>query len=287
LDLSGIVDVTDLKLAAPWLSRMKRQKRYPPVGRCIYCGGDGSPGRLSDEHIIPESLGGTLILPTATCKACSDLTSAFEGQNAGRLFRPIRRQLNFPSKGRGRARRDARAHEQFVVKVNGKKRYISTADYPGLLISFVFPLPTILLGLKPEFRSFTGGISLATLPKFGERLDSLRAKYGEHLEFPVFGSAETVGRLLAKIGHCYAVAQIGIDTFKPYLLGVIRDQDPTFLHHVVGSAGGNALARDDLHEISILPPEQFGSSRLIIVRVHLFANVDGMAVHYVVAGERL
>ena len=268
------------------LSRMNRRHRYPPAGKCIYCGTDGAPNRLSDEHIIPESLGGMIVLPNASCKACADVTSAMEGQTASRLFRPIRRQLRFPSKGRGRARRDAREKEQFVIKIRGRKRHISATEYPGLLVSFVFPLPTILLGIEPDFSSFTGGVSLATLPEFGERLNLLRARYGENIEFPIFGSAEAVGRLLAKIGHCYAVAEIGIDHFRPYLLGIIRDQDPMLLRHVVGSAEGNAPTGADLHEISVLSPDGFGDPKLIIVRVHLFANVDGMAVHYVVAGER-
>ncbi len=266
---------------------MTRQQHYPRVGKCIYCGSDEAEGRLSDEHIIPDSLGGMLVLPAASCQACADVTSAIEGQNAGRLFRPIRRQLNFPSKRRGRARRDARAREQFIVKIDGRKHHISAAEYPGLLTSFVFPLPTILMGIAPSFRSFTGGVSIATLPEFGERLNRLRAKYGDRVEFPTFGSAEAVGRLLAKIGHCYASAEIGHGTFRPYLLGIIRDQDPLFLHHVVGSAVNGTQVGDDLHEISILPAGELGGPKLVVVRIHLFASVDGMAVHYVVAGERL
>ena len=131
--------MTEVEIIPPPLSRMKRQQEYSPARKCIYCGGDGSPGRLTPEHIIPESLGGMLVLPEASCKPCQDVTSAMEGQNAGRLFRPIRRQLNFPSKNRGRARREARQQEEFVVVIDGRRRYVSTAEYPGLLMSFVFP----------------------------------------------------------------------------------------------------------------------------------------------------
>jgi hypothetical protein len=266
---------------------MKRQHKYPPVGKCIYCGGDGSPGRLTREHIIPESLGGMLELPEASCRPCQDMTSAMEGQNVGRLFRPIRRQLKLPSKSRGRTRREAREQEQFVVIIDGRRRYVSTAEYPGLLMSFVFRLPTILLGIPPDYVSFSGGVSLATLPEFGERLNALRAKYGDTVSFPSFGSAEAVGRLLAKIGHAHAAAEISIDRFRPYLLGIIRNQDPLLLHHVVGSAPGKAPVGDDLHEITMLRPGTLGDEKLVVVKIHLFSNFDGMAVHYVVAGERL
>ena len=33
---------------------------FPPVGRCIYCGGDGG-GRLTKEHIFPAGIGGGLV----------------------------------------------------------------------------------------------------------------------------------------------------------------------------------------------------------------------------------
>ena len=40
-------------------------KRYPAVGKCIYCGGGGRERGLGEEHIIPLSLGGNAILPSA------------------------------------------------------------------------------------------------------------------------------------------------------------------------------------------------------------------------------
>src|ERR1700684_3236937 len=127
------------EIILPPLSRMKRQRVYDPVGYCIYCGGDGLPGRLTDEHIIAESLGGMLILPDASCKACQEITGAFEGYNAGRLFSPIRRQYNFPSKARGLARGEARGNETFAIVIKGKKRYVPSKEYPGMLVSFAFP----------------------------------------------------------------------------------------------------------------------------------------------------
>jgi len=54
------------RLIMSQLSRMKRQHRYPPVGRCIYHSGSDWAGRLTMEHVIPEGLGGTLELPDAT-----------------------------------------------------------------------------------------------------------------------------------------------------------------------------------------------------------------------------
>jgi hypothetical protein len=79
------------------MTRMNRVHRYPPVGKCIYCGSDGAPGQLGLEHIIAESLGGMLLLPASSCGECAKATSAVEGRIAGELFRAIRRQMQFPN----------------------------------------------------------------------------------------------------------------------------------------------------------------------------------------------
>jgi 5-methylcytosine-specific restriction endonuclease McrA len=45
-------------------------KIYAPKNSCIYCG--VSDGKLSDEHIIPLSLGGNMILPKASWNSIGD-----------------------------------------------------------------------------------------------------------------------------------------------------------------------------------------------------------------------
>src|SRR5215469_15106411 len=51
---------------------------YPPVDRCIYCGAT-APTFLGQEHIIPYSLNGALVLPKASCRQCSAKTHRYEG----------------------------------------------------------------------------------------------------------------------------------------------------------------------------------------------------------------
>jgi hypothetical protein len=280
--------MVQIEIIPPPLRQMKWQHEYPPVGRCIYHVDGEHVGPLTREHVIPESLGGMLELPEASCNACQSVTSAVEGYNAARLFRPLRRQFNLPSKSRGRARREAREKEQFAIVVNGIRRYVPAEEYPGLIVSFVFPMPTIFLGVPPDIQhDFAGGgVTVSTLPEFGDRLNALRAKYGNDVKFVTAAGAETVARLLAKIGHAYAAAEIGYRRFRPYLLGIIRNQDPRLMHHLIGTAMGDPPKGDDLHEINILPPGAFGDRKLIVVKIQLFANL-GLPVHYIVAGERL
>lgn len=273
---------------AALLSRMKKRHTYRAVGTCIYCGDSSNSESLTREHIIPKSLGGMLVLPGASCSACQVITSAFEGDNAGKLFRPIRRQFRLPSGKRGRERRAKQANERYRIIVDGKRHLVSSDEWPGLLINFAFPVPTILQGFPPDLQTFAGRVALGKLPEFDERLARLVAKFGSsNIEFPTDADAESTGRLLAKISHAYAIAELGRSAFEPYLLGIIRGHDPSLLHHVVGSALSPNPVSDDLHTIEILPPEALGSGDLVVVAIHLFANYQGMPTHYVVAGKRL
>jgi hypothetical protein len=54
------------------------------------------------------------------------------------------------------------------------------------------------------------------------------------VEFPTRGSAEAVGRLLAKIAHAYAVAEIGLDRFNHIFLASSATKTPIF--YIISSA---------------------------------------------------
>jgi hypothetical protein len=50
--------------------------RIPTRGVCIYCG--RTDVRLTNEHLVPLSLGGQHILEGASCNDCADVTKKFE-----------------------------------------------------------------------------------------------------------------------------------------------------------------------------------------------------------------
>ena len=52
---------------------------YAKVDKCIYCGrATSAQVALTKEHIIPESFGGNLILPKASCYRCMKPINKFE-----------------------------------------------------------------------------------------------------------------------------------------------------------------------------------------------------------------
>jgi hypothetical protein len=124
-------------------------QKYPELKCCLYCSAmeykPGSGRRLSDEHIVPEGLGGTLILPEASCADCAKITGNIEGSILRTLLWAPRRQLGVRSKKRKRA-----ANRGFpITTVVGGKDVVfelPIEDHPSILL---------LLGLKtPRMLSF-------------------------------------------------------------------------------------------------------------------------------------
>ena len=106
-----------------------------PVWECIYCG--ASSDNLGKEHIVPFGLGGTFVLPRASCEDCGDVTGKVEqtilrGQMWNvRALRRIqsRHPDKMPTKG-----------EPVVITGEGKEeRQLPLNEYPVLLHMPVFP----------------------------------------------------------------------------------------------------------------------------------------------------
>jgi HNH endonuclease len=142
--------------------KMSRRERYGSFGRCIYCATKDVP--LTDEHIIPESLGGDLIIEKASCDECQKQTHAFEG-HACDTYRGIRRQLNFPSKTKGKKAAIRNRSERFILDVDGRRVKVSAEEFPALLTSLTFSMPTVLFNLTPNELPLSGGIhSIELMP---------------------------------------------------------------------------------------------------------------------------
>ena len=254
--------------------RMQRQHAYARVGLCIYCGGVAD----SDEHIIPRSLGGMLTLPASSCGACRDLTSAVEGRLAASIFAPVRRQFRFPT------RHPKRTPAPFSAEIDGVPTVLEDNDFPGMLLAFTFSPPSVLGLGPPATEHLGGGIDVKILPGFGDRLNRIQRGKANELKFTGSTVDTTqVGRLLAKIAHSYAMAELGVEAFNPLLLDIIKDKNATFIGQYVGDAMAFNNPGTDLHEIDIDP--FFERHRYVVVRVRLFANY-GLPTYWVVVGER-
>jgi len=89
-----------------------RLVRHAPLGRCLYCLSSSDP--LTEEHLIPQSLGGRLTLRDAVCEPCRRLTGRLEQLTLDREFAVPRTLLALKrrrARGKGPARLPAVAVE--------------------------------------------------------------------------------------------------------------------------------------------------------------------------------
>src|ERR1035438_4097574 len=90
--------------------------RRPARGYCIYCGTkqyrekDDRP--LGEEHVIAESLGGTLALAQAACEDCERRVNDFE--------QPILKSVLYAPRVHLGVRRKRRKRGEETIKVQGK-----------------------------------------------------------------------------------------------------------------------------------------------------------------------
>jgi hypothetical protein len=185
--------------------------RYQAVGKCIYCGFGES---LSDEHILPFGLGGDLVLPKASCKKCSDITSAIEGRLLRGHWWPLRRQLNLQS------RHPSKQPDDFEVKIirsdGAEEKGLIPADrYPMVPIVGLFE-PAIFGRAVYQETPIASTIYVKNLID-GAAVDKLVhevAGAGGKIVFPTVFDMQDFFQFLAKVALAYAVARRGIEAFS-------------------------------------------------------------------------
>ena len=198
------------------MKRRKPRKQIlcEPVGECIYCGSHA--GDLTDEHVIPAGLGGTWVLPSASCSACAIVTSRFEGQVLRGVLSAPRAALDMFT------RRPMQRPETLPLSVNGVEMQVARDAYPTNLSLPEFDQPAYVLGIIRPPAVYLRGLALHV---DGHRLRRIALGAAEE---SVGGNsaARTVAvswadaygrnehtaflRLLLKIGYCTLVGTEGI-----------------------------------------------------------------------------
>ncbi len=263
--------------------------KYDPVKSCVYCGATVYSAKsnvrkspLGLEHIIAEGIGGTIGLPEASCQDCEDATGRLvEGQVLGNTLKALRVHLGLKKPGSGR-------HPTLLpisAKVDGIDRVIQipTEDYPIIFNMLVYPPPDVA-NVNTEQGRMVVGMKVAQL-KFDQK-----ELYRKH-KISSFSSAiwdnQMLTRMLAKIGHSFAVAELGSDNFNPRLLNLIRDGDISAMTLVGGDDMLNDKVRSSaaLHELG-LGYQRIGGTVHVVARIRLFASSGG-PFYSVVVGESL
>lgn len=248
--------------------------RLPAVGACIYCGATNI--RLTEEHIIPKGLGGTIVLPEASCDACAKITSLFEMKVMRGFMDRGRKAMGI--KGRKQHKRPKKqAVDQTFIRPDGspfeqdvpledpiRLMHLPVLALPGFLDPLNPPTPDAnrvdVVALETLHFGVDQSLTLRNLKAFGVRI---------HERMDIWSFV----RMLAKIAHGYHVAIRGMFRLEespliPIILGARHDA-----RNWIGCTDEHPLSSDRpaLHLLHEAPLEGDEGCECIAVRIKLFA----------------
>lgn len=251
-------------------------KVYAAVGSCIYC---GSSDDLRKEHIIPLGLGGNWILPKASCKSCGTTTGKFEQFCLRPMLGPLRIRMKLPT--RRPNERPSNIEIEFIDKKGARKhKNFSVENIPALCMGYRWPAPGLLRNISSSDQ-FEGNLVVRT---FNDELkphldpDGTRMKLGS-INIAAFA------RMLAKIGHSYAIAELGLNGFSPMLPDLILGKSTDLPYLVGGDASSSPLTEfeQELHSVYLQNCISNGVI-YILASIRLFSFL-GMPRYHVVVGK--
>jgi hypothetical protein len=262
--------------------------RYRAVGRCIYCGSTVYSTRPGDrtsplglEHIIAEGLGGDVELPESSCKDCEHATGAVtENDVVGRTMKALRVYLNL-------RKRKAGAHPQTLpldATIDGKDGRINLpiADYPIIFMMLVYPPPKFVADATSGGKIVVG--ATAAIVQYDAAM--LFAKYKITGATTAYWDNVMLCRMLAKIGHSLAAAELTVNAFAAGHIDLIRFGNVASMN-MIGGAPAYAKSRHStaLHELALGYQRHKGKD-YVVASIRLFADRGGPTYH-VVVGESL
>lgn len=259
---------------------MEAAPLYEPVERCIYCGTERywiDRKQLGDEHIVPLCLNGRHVLPRASCRRCEGLTGGLEQQLFGQhgTFRAARAHARARSR-RGSPEQVYRTLSLFVDEQGRTVRLDVPATFaPHFVYEIKMPPPGLLDGRGSEFPE--GRVSLTA----HQLNPAARFPIGQRVFAPWISITNAL-RLPAKIAHGYAVAELGFDKFKPYLLDFILTKDPPNAPWLY-IGGSDPVETDQDYDLNIFEAK-LGSVSLVVVDIQLLAALK-MPRWRIIAGE--
>lgn len=259
-------------------------KRYPPVGRCIYC--RRWHGVLEKEHIIPFGLAeDSLVLPKSSCRKCAEKTRTFEQACLRHMWWPFRTHIGAPSRKGERPnefelkRIEVTSYDSQTKAMTYDKGVVSQVpadEYPLFYYAFTFRRPGLLSGIRStsiEHGDFCLVDHEELRRLISEDKKGFRLGPGNWMQFC---------QMLAKIAHSYATAELGYKSFFPYLNSYIRGSAIN-VFDFVGSETTISPKSATLHEIR-LSIEQRADVALVVVTLRLFAFL-GTPTYEIVVGQ--
>lgn len=282
-----------MQLKANFETQEFRRKKFPTFGQCIYCDISSAQTTLTDEHIVPYSLGGTAVIKNSSCSECAKITSQLELHLARTIFGHYRVHANVATRNRGRRPRVLPA----TIKAGDeppRDLELPIKDHPFFTYLPVWDKPGMLTESAP-----TSDFKTTELHQFQFVPDHFRKllDLGETdaLSFPITVplrlSENQFSRALAKIAYCTALTRYGLNGFeRKTIAGLILGSYP-YAQYLVGSSTDAVLPPTaGVDHIVAMTEGVVQGVNIVIGFVRLFANSGigqhGMPIYTVVIGAK-
>jgi hypothetical protein len=249
--------------------------RIPSRGVCIYCGKENL--RLTDEHVVPLSLGGQHILEGASCLACADITKKFEQDVAREMWGAARNSYNAPSR-----RKAKRASHVLLSDPDrpDQKVKVPFSEYPAAMVFYKMGRAGLLEGL-PENVDLSSAWQLVAIHD-DEKANKFQEKFGIRLTSKFRHVPESYARLLAKIGYCHMLVKLEPKDFRPICLP-----------YILGKPNASFIVGGSMNDLPpsagfgyVLRTACFGTEDrlMLMAEIRLYAN-NGTPIYHVVVGD--
>lgn len=202
-----------------------------PIGVCIYC---GTLNDLTDEHVIPFSLGGNYVLDKASCHDCAKITSLIERKVTRGFLHEARVAGNMPTRRPKDRPKSLPLKHRHTEDSEPTSTYLPAAEHPGLMHLPLLRGAGVLAGHPYERGLKVEGVE--TLRFGSDPAATLQRLGSNEMISSVNWDLTAFARMLAKIGYSAAVASCGpLERSRvpllPFILGTADDAS-----HWLGSA---------------------------------------------------
>ena len=233
-------------------------------GKCIYCGNSNT--KLTNEHIVPESLGGFHIIKEASCSSCQTITSKFERNVTRGLWGDARQSFNSPTK-RPKKRK---AFIETTILRGVTKIQIPNAEYPAGFVFYRMNTPGILQGSSTN--KDISSLWTMCIVDDEKRKEDFFKKYGSYPTLKFKNVPQDFGRILLKIGYGHLLTFLEPEDFNPICLPYILGKEKN-VSYLVGEGRKNIIP--DLAIGYSLNAKGYIISKnrlLLIAMIRLYAN---------------
>ena len=203
------------------------------------------------------------------------------------MYGPLRLLYDLPSR-----RRQGRPHQlnlkvKFVPEQEWELIPVAQERFPFLITFPYLGMPRILAG--SEMADAPGPVTerlwiRGASPSYNldELLQTLSVELKVHSLMPESkADVPSFCRLLAKMAHAFAIAELGIGSFDSTVSAYARGHDLSHCLQHIGSKDADEPSTNRLHELSIIDSRPNG---MLIVRIRLLAKL-GTPTYYVVVSD--